>query len=504
MNRNRCGSYCLVIVLVLVMFSLVFQGCGDDSNTNNEIKQKISLAAEEAYNKLYEVWLSNDQQDPHAAMWFQGNALDTMIDYIAVTQEKAAGVELGNKIDQLWDDAVKEGRWFDDFGWWGIAVLNAARHHELLGKTTADDYKQRAHDMLTQMSYASQAWDLYRNHEYPIYQSDAACDTDRWLGYAPRFEGGVWNSLYGTADNCPTGIDPLTGDFFPSGDPSEIQINPKQNTVTNGLHLVLCARYYRQFGDAQVFDTADRAWSWFHNWMSLSDVPIDQCLGMSNASCNDLTDASLVKPSLLDSDTNLVRERVGTFAFYDGCYAIEPVYKCDRVNRDAMIWTGDQGLVVGAMVDLMHMEDVTNPPDTDSVKQILDGVLGYLTRNLKDSPFDTLPEGVLRPWIYFNGWQEGCDGEGFQLDKGNVNYKTGPGVFMRYLLYAYQNNEDLRDYIRLNFADFIMDNAEVVMNGEYDCACCNHPIDEGPRYDTCNLACQTNRLATLIMAYAIL
>jgi len=46
----------------------------------------------------------------------------------------------------------------------------------------------------------------------------------------------------------------------------------------------------------------------------------------------------------------------------DGCYAIDPVYKCKSVNRDAMVWTGDQGLVIGGMVDLMDMEGVTDPP----------------------------------------------------------------------------------------------------------------------------------------------
>jgi hypothetical protein len=233
-------------------------------------------------------------------------------------------------------------------------------------------------------------------------------------------------------------------------------------------------------------------------------MPVDQCLGMKNSHCDDLADANVVKPSLLDSNTNLVRERVGVFALYDGCYAIDPVYKCKSVNRNAMIWTGDQGLVTGAMVDLMHMEGVVAPPDSDSVKHILDGVLAHLTQSQKDCPHDSLPEGVLRPWIYFNGWQKGCDGEGFQLDDEGENYKTGPGVFMRYLLYAYQNNEDLRDYIKLNFGVFIMDNTEAVMNGNYECGCCKHPITKGPKYDICNLACQTNRLATLIMALAIL
>ena len=124
--------------------------------------------------------------------------------------------------------------------------------------------------MLDKMVYASQVWELYQTHQSPPYQKFAQCDIDRWLAYAPRFEGGVWNSLYGTQDNCPTDIDPSTGDPgdpYPSGDPSDIYINPKQNTVTNGLHLVLSARYYRQFDDTEVFKTANSAWSWFNNWL---------------------------------------------------------------------------------------------------------------------------------------------------------------------------------------------------------------------------------------------
>jgi len=505
MKRNIYRFNCFIMILAILTSGFFLNGCSDDSSSTSSIKQQIAAAAKQAYIKLYEVWLTKNQKDAHAAMWYQGNALDTMIDYIAITQDDALGVELGKEIDELWPDAIKEGRWFDDFGWWGIAILNAARNYELLGKTSVDDYKQNAHEMLDKMIYASQVWELYQAHQSPPYQKYAECDTDRWLAYAPRFEGGVWNSLYGLKwGNCPTDIDPSTGDNYPSGDPSDIYINPKQNTVTNGLHLVLSARYYRQFDDEQVFKTADNAWSWFNNWLSLPDIPVDQCLGMPNSHCDDLTDANVVKPSLLDSNTNLVRERVGTFALYNGCYAIDPVYKCSSVNKNAMIWTGDQGLVTGAMVDLMDMEGVTDPPDSDSVKHILNGILNHLTQSQKDCPYDSLPEGVLRPWIYFNGWQKGCDGEGFQLDNGGENYKTGPGVFMRYLLYAYQNNEDLKDYIKLNFGEFIMNNANAVMYKNYECGCCKHPITEGTPYDICNLACQTNRLATLLMALAIM
>ena len=505
MNRRQFRLVFFIPILVILIFTLFSQGCSDSSSTSSSsINQEIAAAAKQAYQKLYEVWLTKNQQDVHAAMWYQGNALDTLIDYISITGDKEAGVELGNEIDLLWLGAIKEGRWFDDFGWWGIAILNAARNYELLGKTSVDDYKNKAHEMLEKMVYASQAWELYRTHPSPPYQSAAACDTDQWLAYAPRFEGGVWNSLYGTWENCPTDTDPSTGDSYPSGDPSDIYINPKQNTVTNGLHLVLSARYYRQFGDDQVFKIANNEWLWFHNWLNLPDIPLDQCLGMENSHCDDLADPNVVKPSLLDSNTDLVRERACTFALHNGCYAIDPVYKCNSVNRDAMIWTGDQGLVMGAMVDLMHMEGVTDPPDSDSVKHILDGVLAHLTQSQEDCPYDSLPEGVLRPWICFNGWQEGCDGEGFQLDNAGENYKTGPGVFMRYLLYAYQNNEDLRGYIKFYFEDFIMNNAEAVMFENYECGCCKHPITKGPKYDICNLACQTNRLATLIMALKIL
>jgi len=502
MGRDRCRNSYLGFFLAILMLGLFIQGCGNDSSSGTNLKERVAAAAQSAYDKLNKVWLN--QKDEDNAMWYQGNALDTMIDYIAITNDKNRGLELGGEIDKHWSEYVKYGFWFDDFGWWGGAMLNAARHHELLGKDNADDYQQKAYDMLEHMHEASQVWELYRNHQCPPYLAGSPCDTELWLAYAPRFEGGVWNSLYGTEYNCLTDFAPSTVKRYPEEDPSGYEKNPKQNTVTNGLYLILAARYYRQFGDESVFEIAKKSWSWFDNWLSLPDVAVDQCLGMINPTCNALEDANLVKPSLLDSQTNLVRERVCTYAMYNGCYAIEPVYKCGWLNLDAMIWTGDQGLVFGAMVDLMQMAGVTNPPDTDDVKQILAGSLDYLTLKLDGCPYDTLAEGVLRPWIYFNGWQKGCDGEGFQLDNTGENYKTGPGVFMRQLLYAYQNNEDLRKYIELNYRTFILKNAQVVMDGDYDCACCYNPIDTGPPYDVCNLSCQTNRLATLIMALAIL
>ena len=66
-------------------------------------------AAEREYEKLLKAWrYQGDPKDPdaqkeyrHKLMWYQGNALDTLIDYVSITQDPK-GSDLGKDIIELW------------------------------------------------------------------------------------------------------------------------------------------------------------------------------------------------------------------------------------------------------------------------------------------------------------------------------------------------------------------------------------------------------------------
>jgi hypothetical protein len=90
-----------------------------------------------------------------------------------------------------------------------------------------------------------------------------------------------------------------------------------------------------------------------------------------------------------------------------------------------------------------------------------------------------------------------------------TNYIAGPGIFMRYLVYAYKNNKDLRDHIRGNeYLAFLKANADAVAYGTYSCSCNDIIASDSPDSKAsklaCKLSCQITRLATLNAAMVVL
>ena len=172
-----------------------------------------------------------------------------------------------------------------------------------------------------------------------------------------------------------------------------------------------------------------------------------------------------------------------------------------------------------------------------------------MTRGMSGSTRDKLAPEVLRPWSKFDGWgpydAEHPDKSTFTSPGGfgfgdpdyprfgdleydevcacdqwkkeppcpseppkvavdpTTNYIAGPGIFMRYLVYAYKNNKDLRDHIRSNeYQAFLKANADAVAYGKYSCSCKDN-IDF-QKYNACNMSCQITRLATLNAVMVIL
>ena len=200
----------------------------------------------------------------------------------------------------------------------------------------------------------------------------------------PRFVGGCWNNHF---SKCDPFVERLCG---------------FQNTVTNGLYQVLAARSFQWWHTSPYFDAAIREYIWLNQWFFHPDLTADE--------------------KLLYTDPVgriLARERVSTYDFYNGCYP-RVAYYVPKLH-----WAGDQGLMLSAMVDLAPI--VQRDILYTVARGILEGVRSLLVNS----------QGILQPWI--------PAGESFQGDSSD--YSTGVGVYMRYLLYAFQQDTFLKQYI---------------------------------------------------------
>ena len=155
--------------------------------------------------------------------WRVGNAFDTLIDYFVNVD--ASNVGLAASALQLFDGG-KRGDWFDDFGWWGIAFLKAARHASLLRV-----------DQTTCLNNSTICWKKMDDNA-PLVWEKANQQTFREA--KPRFVGGCWNN------------------YFSKCDPFVERLCGFQNTVTNGLYQVLAARSFQWWHTSPYFDAAMR------------------------------------------------------------------------------------------------------------------------------------------------------------------------------------------------------------------------------------------------------
>jgi hypothetical protein len=128
--------------------------------------------------------------------------------------------------------------------------------------------------------------------------------------------------------------------------------------------------------------------------------------------------------SLLQSfsdGTLLVRERVSTYAELGGTYPLVEGFAANSM------WCGDQGLIVGGLVDRV-LVDPNNPGDpTDQSRAI------------------AIAKGVLLHLVGDCGVMPSSDG--FDNHGDPDDYSCGSGVFWRYLLHGFDQNSALRTEI---------------------------------------------------------
>jgi hypothetical protein len=256
----------------------------------------------------------------------------------------------------------------------------------------------------------------------------------------PRFAGGCWNH-----DLVPGGV---TNACDPLQPMEEWPVCGIQNTVTNTQYLVFAARF------SQAED-AIREYGWLRQWFSDS-LPEDQRLLASY------------------EKGKLVRERVSTYAqAADGTYPPVSNYIKDRH------WTGDQGILLGALLEMARLDPGGQPEYYSMAKAVLDAVRTKLIN-------DPLQK-ILQPWTPVGtiGWEYLTD------------YATGVGVYMRCLLYAFLSDSELHSYIMETCRLFIQDYADEVCNSLANCP----PLPDGSAIE--QMECSLNQLAGLNAAIVI-
>jgi hypothetical protein len=327
--------------------------------------------------------------------------------------------------------AASKGSWYDDYAWWAISNLKAAQHEDLFGDAT-DTFLESSLQCWQKMAPSMGVW-------------ERAQAVPKFARLKPAVPGGVWNHNYDPSD---TGADnPLN----PKGD----VLAGYQNTVTNGLRLVLTARLTRYGPQAgsTYRDAMESEYRFLQTWLTMNRPGFEPLL------------------NVFDKGKGVVRERISA---YDSGLQLHGY-------RSNLAWAGDQGLIMGGMAERMKIVGKSDPSYSAMlavVRQILAGVPDYLA-----------VDGLLLPW-----WPDPSPGFGVSRPGGDPeDYRTGIAVFMRYLLALHQlNNEDLTADLAA-YRRFVAINAQHVLN---------YPSVADRSVDA-TMVTLTNDLAVLVAAMAM-
>jgi hypothetical protein len=386
-------------------------------------KADLTTAANATYSKLKDVF----QQDRN--YWRLAQTFDTIVDYFIVTNATAEAAAFAQVAFDRY--AASKGSWYDDYAWWAVANLKAAEHPELFGDATAAFFRN-----------SLACWQ--RMAPSPAVWAQVQANP-KLAPLKPAVPGGVWNHGYDTADDG--AYNPLN----PNGD----ILGGYQNTVTNGLRLVLTARLARHAGDAAgpYRDAMESEFQFLQAWFTMARPGFEPLL------------------NVFDKDKAVVRERISA---YDSGLQLHGY-------RSRLAWAGDQGLIIGGLAERMALvgkADPTYPAMLAVVRQILAGVPDYLA-----------VDGLLLPW-----WPDPSPGFSTKKPGGDPeDYRTGIAVYMRYLLLLHlQNNDDLKADLA-PYKAFVTANARHVL--EYP-SIADRSVDA-------TMVTLTNDLAVLVAAMAM-
>ena len=330
-----------------------------------------------------------------------------------------------------WDakDVAKNPIWWDDYCWGAIAPQRASQHP----KTFPNHAKLFG-------GMANQAWEPpYRNAPYTWAR---AANIDVFKPYEPAYDGGVWNYFFSEKE---IPIIPHT----PTTPGMQDALGGMQNTVTNALYWIMMARLYLAAPDAQkagFLAQVKNEVSFMTKWFA---------------------DGLMAQTKTGDVDEILIRERVGHYLNGDPV----PDYKED------LFWAGDQGLILGALIAQIEIAGA----GTAEAKQYQDWAI-QLTNGVINRM--KMPDGSLAPWIPYTADEPYHGAPGSDVD----DYSTGIGVYMRYLLHAYQNNAAIKAHLddpKSGYRDFVKLNADTALKNQNNAA---HKGDKAILYFANDLA----------------
>jgi hypothetical protein len=363
---------------------------------------------------------------PPLNFWRIANAFTTLIDFFVSTEQD--GRDFGQTTHKafLSKNTPDSDWWYDDYSWWGVAFLQAAQHSDRVG-----------YDEATWRGLAQTCWDKMA----PATKVWENADKNIFARAKPRFDGGCWNRYFVPVGE-PNACDPLRStDAWPACG--------IQNTVTNTQYLVFGARFSQA-------DDAKREYGWLRKWFFDASLSADQKLLAS-----------------YEGVGMLVRERVSTYAqAADGTYP--PALNYDRDRH----WTGDQGILLGALLEMVRLDPGGQTEYYFVARTVLDAVRTKLVN-----------AQLLQPWM-----PAGTIGSDYLTD-----YATGVGVYMRYLQYvASSNDATLKQYISSEASkSFIQTNADEVCKSIANCP----RLPGGSKIE--QMECLLNQLAVLNAAIVI-
>lgn len=279
-----------------------------NKNQTNITEENLKTYSKAAFNRFEEVWNFND-------FWKRGNTFDACLTFVDAVVTRWPNDPEVKRMQEKVKDMLEENLvffnkfdpgdlWADDFGWWGLMALNARKHLLKMGET---ELAAKYYKLSTEL-----CWE---------YKKKTAYDH---LPDAKPVPHGCRN---GDANGISKGV---------------------KNTVTNVLLFLLSSRIYRLTlsenieDNEKYLDMAYRQWLWFEKWFDLQEYEYLKNISPSAA---------------------LVQER--PMAFFDGSGYQEKIHP---PWAEGWVWTGDQGMLVGALTDMLAIkEELTSWIKTNNI-----------------------------------------------------------------------------------------------------------------------------------------
>jgi|GEM_PF-5150963 len=348
----------------------------------------------------------NNQKDYY---WPLGNALSTMIDFLnlAVPTGHVTLVEAQSFLNTAANNYLKDGVWYDDWGWWGNATAKVF-DEDYANLFVGDLELQKKFKNICQFcfNFMKKGDTLLKGpnsqgapnaYSYVVEKANDQTDPNHsiWVkiknNAEPVWNTGCWQN-YMSPDCNPTGAIENHDEY------SGAVLGPFQDTVVNALYYILTQRVLAP-GYSEKSDI-DMISDYFNKWMG-------------NSTPNLTPQEQIFNNLSPDPEAGLFRERISKFK--DGTPV--PGYR-----EGNLAWTGDQGLMLSALT-LLYKTNQDN--DTLAlIKAIIQGVVRYSV--------DT--NSMILPWSDQSVPAPKQPGTAPGEDHGD--YASGTGVFMRGLLHA--------------------------------------------------------------------